>query len=333
MPSTKVKGSKSKGKRAKAKVELTNEMSDVDLKEKKSKAKGKKKSKVVSKSQKEKKAKPKTRVKAKSAGKKPAVKSSKPLVTNPTTGDETGLNLSVPRVKTIIDDKCLNKRYSPVAKLIRTARGGVLKKKDGDVEIPQVPIDELSEEVLSVLEEAKLEYVKGSRGKYEKQWLKDLSDSKPAKASKYREAKKLAKLKHESDMLQYVESEREEFDMNSFNIAYDKSFYSEFDDSDLPTGKDKNGGNWDVWQQSANCVSKMKVRFSADSKIYLTAFLEHIMCQLAYNGTINCFLSGNKIVKVKHVVDTTHDGAADRMPVHRILKTLNCYKTWTSESD
>ncbi len=275
----------------------------------------------------------------KDAGKQPKTKKVKPnrprkIDVNSTVAEESGLNLSVARVKNIIDDHGLNQEFTPVAETIRKAKGGHFTKTDKSGKVierdeEQTPVAKLPSDIKRVLKQSRNAYLTLRRREYERKWLKDLAVSKPKKAKAYKEARKAQKKIHDEEMAHLHEEKRVPFDLQVFNNNYDAKFYDNFDKSiDLPTGVNKDGTEWDEWKQAANCVGKMKIRFSANSKIYLTAFLETVVRAIALNGTYNCFAHGNKIVKIYHVFDETFVGNETRLPIIRLLTSLDAYKRW-----
>jgi hypothetical protein len=109
-------------------------------------------------------------------------------------------------------------------------------------------------------------------------------------------------------------------DMHKFNTSFDKHFYRGFDEkNDLPPCKDKDGVVSDVYKRNLSALSKLKIRFSAESKIYLTSYVEHVLSEFLNDAIVNCFTLNNKIVKLHHAFN-------DKTSL--LMSSLSSYKKW-----
>jgi hypothetical protein len=235
----------------------------------------------------------------------------------------SGLNLSVARVKNVIDDNGLNASLTPLFTELRrsdkgwneTVRttGADGKSNSSTVEHAPRAFSELPKAVSDVLESVRKQYREdGSAMRdYEHSVLKTWTKEK---LTKYKEAKANAK-----------EAQGKDFDNNAFNKNYDKNFYAKFTPTWLPEGVDDKGNKWNVFKQHQVLLTKKKVRFSANSKVHATTFVEYLMRQFLYRSIRNCFDVKNKIVKLHHAFDTSHQGDA----IMTMMHSLSCQQKWT----
>lgn len=260
--------------------------------------------------------------------------------TNSTSAEESGLNLSVARVKNVIDDQGVNRDYMPVIKAIRKARGGHFVKLDKEGAVvkswdePKIPLSELPADVKRILKLAKHSYTLSRRTEYERQWLKTLASTDKKAADEYKRLRKEYKKKHDDLMSEISEEKRLPVNIQSFNTEHYPDFYKNFDSSiDLPSGSSRSIDGkapveWDEYKKAINCVGKLKIRFGSNSKVFITAFLEMIIRSVVVSGLYNCFARGNKIVKIRHVFDDEFIGHDVRFSAMRLVQSLDTYKNW-----
>ena len=268
----------------------------------------------------------------------------------PTLSNKAGLNISVARVKSIVDRGVLNRELSQAFdELTRVPRS--LKE---ELESKGVPTwDDMSQDTKNVVARAQEQYFESQRREFERESMKKMS-AEELKA--YNATKKEAKSSHEQGVnASFNDDVDEGFDLFAFNKSYSKNFYKDFTPK-LPelsapkeretatktvTKRKKNKeGKWEEvleeqyiplspdpeLKRFADIVSKLKIRFSANVKILLSAFVELLVHQLAVNGTYSCIMDKKKIIKVANIIDPKHAGVEERLPLNALIANLNTYK-------
>jgi len=270
----------------------------------------------------------------------------------PTLADKAGLNISVARVKSIVDRGVLNKELATAFdELTRVPRS--LKEEEEAGGVPTW--DDMSQATKNVVARAKEHYFSGLRRVFEKKRLAKMNESE---LEKYNTAKKKAKSAHEQEVhASFNDDDDEGFDLFAFNKSYSKNFYKSFKPK-LPEPsapkeresstrtvtkkkKNKDGKVEEVEEEVyvplspdpelkmfADLVSKLKVRFSANVKILLASFVELLVSQLAVNGTYSCIMDKKKIIKVSNIIDPRYEGVEDRLPLNSLIANLNTYKSY-----
>lgn len=105
---------------------------------------------------------------------------------------------------------------------------------------------------------------------------------------------------------------------DDYNCEFDAHFYDDF------TLKCKDMDN--EWKQAIDLISKLRVRFSANSKVLLTAFIEYLIRQIIANGVYCCMTDGKKIIKLRHALDTSKDDFETRCPLFSLIYNLHVYR-------
>lgn len=243
-------------------------------------------------------------------------KSKRKINMNQTLSKKAGLNISVARVKNIIDTFIINREEFVAATEVRHAYHPTEKDKEGKVkELPSVSVSDLSEETQDLIQKASYFYDRSDKEEYERKYISGLStDAK----TKYSDAKKKAKDAYEEEMRLVPEFDRTVFDVEAFNKSFDKKFYKGYVE---PETSD------DEWQQALSHLSKLRVRFSANSKILLSAFIELLLRQLAINGTFNCIQNKKKIIKLSHALQT-NSKTEEHFPLFSLVSNTKAYRRY-----
>lgn len=241
-------------------------------------------------------------------------KSKRKINMNPTLSEKAGLNISVARVKNIVDTFIINREEFVAATEVRQAYHPTTKDADGVVkELPAVAVSTLSTETQELITKAKYFYDRSDKEEFERIKVGTYSDDDK---SKYSDAKKVAKDVFEDSMRLVPEFERGVFDVEAFNLSYDKKFYKDFKE---PVTTD------DEWQKALSHLSKLRVRFSANSKILLSSFIELLLRQLAVNGTYNCIQNKKKIIKLSHALKT-NPKTTGHFPLFSLVSNTQTYR-------
>ena len=241
-------------------------------------------------------------------------KSKRKINMNPTLSEKAGLNISVARVKNIVDAFIINRDEFLAATEVRQAYHPTEKDDAGvDKDITSIPINKLSVETQNLIKKAKYFYDRADKEEFEKLKIGTFSDSEK---TTYSEAKKVSKEMFEERMRLIPEFDRGVFDIELFNLSYDKKFYKDFKAS---TNDD------DEWQNALSHLSKLRVRFSANSKILLSSFIELLLRQIAVNGTYNCIQNKKKIIKLSHALQTNAH-TSEYFPLFSLVSNTQTYR-------
>lgn len=230
-----------------------------------------------------------------------------------TRSEREGLNISVSRVKNIIDN-ILNKDCNKAITEVKNAYKPTKKDDSGNViELPSVSVKKLSQETLDLIEYSKRFYDRNDKEEYEKEYLNGLSDEKK---EEYEESRRIFLDKFNERMNKVPEFGQEKFDEDEFNKSFDSKFYSGFTDS--PSKKNE-------WESATEIISKMKVRFSSNARVIIGGFFELLIRQLSINGIYNCKKSGKKIIKLHHALKI-EEGVEEYFPLLPIMLNTKTYR-------
>ncbi len=227
-------------------------------------------------------------------------KAPKKINIKPTIADIQGLNLSVAKVKNIISNLCINKEIMEVLKNLKASRKDVVYDSENKKKVVsfKLSVDDISEKSLSFLEACHASITETAIQEYGSDVTATYSKDK-LKAYKFE--------KHQA-MTEFYKSQKnthlfgeEKFDIVKFNKEYDPEFYANMAEQ---------GEEWKelvddlLYIHCVNLVTKSKIRFNSESKIFITAFVEYIIQQLIVNGTVNCIADKKKIIQLEHALNT-----------------------------
>lgn len=251
---------------------------------------------------------------------------SRKINNKPVLADEAGINISPAKVKNIIANHVLNAQAYKAICAIKAAMpvDVVAEVKDSSGKITTkaqaaqpakagTPVASLDAETKAYIKFAEEQYVHAKKKEVAKDFIHDMDKATRAKYSK---AKHDAKLEYEKTDKDFLETGEFDFDFEKFNTKFDKSFYANYKD-------DVEG---DEWKRAITHITKLKVRFSTNSRVVLAAFAECLIRQLAANGTVSCISEKKKIIQLSHVLDTTADGFEERFPLYPLITTLSTFK-------
>jgi hypothetical protein len=257
------------------------------------------------------------------------IKKAKKINDKPTLSDNCGLNLSVAKVKNIISNLCINKEQFAVLKELKEARVLDEEKLDNDgnpikEDSPSkkkrtftFSLKEVSAETLAFLEKAHQNNLELLKESFTKTAIKKMNEETK---KDYVTQRKAAVVAHQSEQKSGYLFQSHEFNTADFNVKWNKNFYKGMDFPDW-----KSMENMDLYDYCVTVVNKMKVRFNAESKIFVTAFVEHIVQQMVVNGTVNCVGDNKKIIQLTHALDTSSEGFEKRFNLFPLILNLESY--------
>lgn len=243
----------------------------------------------------------------------------------PVLAKTTGINISPAKVKNIVSNYVLNKdAYSALTEL-KDARPRIITRVVDGKEVSEdykgVPVSSLSQKTLDYIAFANKEYDSSQRDEFAKAKISALSDD-ARKA--YNVAKQSARDEHDNQTTdQYLDNSSSTFNVELFNCQYIPSFYDDY--TSAKTAADAVDTS-DEWKNAIDKVTKLKNRFSTNSRVFLSAFVEYIIKQLALNGTVCCVADKKKIIQLSHILDTTKEGFEKRFPLYPLIVNLDTFK-------
>lgn len=237
----------------------------------------------------------------------------------------TGINISPSKVKNIVSNHVLNKDAHAALKEIRSAKQIVTKRMIDGKEVSE----ETKGSLLSTLSKQTLDYIAYAENVYDTIQKEEYAKSKIALMPEYLKkeynlAKNAAKDAHDKQVPElYLNNASSTFDVELFNSQYMPNFYDNYvvtkNASDL-------SDNSDECKRAIEKITKLKNRFSTNSRVFLSAFVECIVKQLALNGTVCCVADNKKIIQLSHVLDTSVAGFKDRFPLYSLIVNLDTFK-------
>ncbi len=210
--------------------------------------------------------------------------------------EDTGINMSVPRVAGVINDQ-FNKNVNDLINKLK-----LLSKDVKDGKKPQATFNESEK---NILDRAKALFFEKKRAEYEKKYVKHLKDNKPEQYEKYTAEKKAAR--------KTSGVKAGEFDNKAFNLAFDSKFYRGYKE-ELPAklpqvGKQKGDGKereYNDFDRLAYICAGTKTRLITDAKLVTTAFTEHFVKQLFVSGIAGSFKNKSKTIGVEEIINGDH---------------------------
>ena len=235
---------------------------------------------------------------------KPVVvkKKKKKSVPKPPRSDECGLNIAVARAKTILDIDTMNRERSHALREIREA----IKTNSS--------CDQMSQTTRDTIDAAVDQHHNSFREDLDRQIVQRMEEKDRVV---FLSARKKAKSEFDRNARETFQDDRLVFNTKQFNLAQDEKFYNGHEQT-LP---DPHQDETEL-HVLARIVSKWKIRFSAHAKIIFTAFVDHVVRQMATNGIFCCVADGKKIVTVRNVVDITKEGLLARFPLVPLVQNL-----------
>jgi hypothetical protein len=243
----------------------------------------------------------------------------------PVLAKTTGINISPAKVKNIVSNYVLNKdAYSALTELKNARRRVITKVVDGK-EVSEnfdgIPVANLSSETLDYITFAHEQYETSQREDYAKSKISAMPESV---RKDYNAAKHIARDEYEKKSTsKYLDNSDSTFNCEQFNLTRYPDFYDTYN---TETATAVAADTSDEWKRAIDKVTKLKNRFSTNSRVFLSAFVEYIIKQLAMNGTVCCVADKKKIIQLSHILDTTKEGFEERFPLYPLIVNLDTFK-------
>ena len=271
---------------------------------------------------KEKPAKPVKEKPAKPVKEKPV--STRKINSKPVLAKTTGINISPAKVKNIVSNYVLNKdAYATLTELKNAIPRKITKIVDGKEVVENfkgTPVAQLSQTTLDYIAYANSCYDKIQKEEYAKTKIAKLTE--PQRKA-YIDARTSAKEKFDKYEKNKFLSDNESFDSEAFNCGFDPQFYNDYDaQKEVNNSKDTTN----EWKKAIDKVTKLKNRFSTNSRVFLSSLVEYLIKQIASNGTVSCIADNKKIIQLSHILDTTKPGFKERFSLYPLIVHLDTFK-------
>lgn len=233
---------------------------------------------------------------------KSKVKNSRKINNKPLSSEKTGMNVSPAKVKNIISNYVLN---HDIYKAINEVK--YLQRNEK-------PLSEISDETKSLISEISNDITASKRRQYERNKYEGLSQDEK---KRYLDEKNTFKSKLDKN-------DKASYDIQKFNLSFDDKFYDDFS-CDLSFSNDYN--------QLIKAIAKSKFRFSYNSRIYLSSFIELIIRQIAYNSIYTCVKNNRKIIQVEHNLVKHPELSNGEYSLFNMVRNLNVSQEYLEKSD
>lgn len=253
----------------------------------------------------------------------------------PATMDVVGIGIGPARVRNVLITVSLDPENFAVRKAILLGENKPRKPKPTDdnpnpampAQGPQTHVENLDDWVVAVVRRAEEQHENSLRDAYEHYHVgKDCMSDEERK--KYNEARRLAQ--------EQANNAGTEFNLQAFNLSYDKKFYDEY-----PAYKEKNDSyvvgkmfidkktkkqreKFNEWTRAVALVNKLSTRLSGNTRNIIACFLDRVVEQYARNGIHNCLADGKRIVQLSHALQQS-ENFSGRVPLHPFVSTLKNY--------
>jgi hypothetical protein len=242
----------------------------------------------------------------------------------PVLAKTTGINISPAKVKNIVSNFVLNKdAYTTIKELKNAMPRQITKTVDGKESVEDfkgIPVAQLSKKSLDYIAYATECFKKVQMEEYVK--IKVSKMPEPQHKT-YLANKAIEKEKFDKDEKNKFLYNNKTFDSELFNRNYDVKFYDDYNNQ-KKLSNEKNTDN--EWKKAIDKVTKLKNRFSTNSRVFLSALVEYLIKQIATNGTICCVADNKKIIQLSHILDTSKPGFAERFSLYPLIVNLDTFK-------
>jgi len=244
----------------------------------------------------------------------------------PTIFDKTGVGIAPARVKSVLTNVALNPVEYAVNKVLDTAESRPKVPKPtkenpepkAEVTVPPTPVDQLDKDILAVIRHAEQQHEDQLRREFEREHAKTLGDA-------YKTAR---------DEAQKVATDDAPFDLQSFNIKFDKNFYAKYDEwkvandscSLTATVGDSETPKYNQWSRARALVNKLCTRLSKGTPSIVAAFVDQIVMQYSLNGIKNCVADDRKIILLRHALQQSKD-FKQIVPLDKFVRTFTNYSS------
>ena len=243
----------------------------------------------------------------------------------PVLSEHMGMNISPTKVKHFISNNVVNKDVQKALAELRSARPSTLVSVVDGKEVTTTTVgktlSELSAETQELVKTANDEYDTYYKDVYAKLKVANMSDPDKVNYARLRDAAKLEFGKANETVSLTLHSP--EFDVHAFNLTFDSAFYKSFYVDKEAAMKTETK---DELQLAIGKVSKLKNRFSNNSKVILASVCEYVIKQLTKNGFNLCLEENKKSLRVSHVVKVSK---TDTAHVKNVMKLVNNLDTFT----
>jgi hypothetical protein len=242
--------------------------------------------------------------------KKKEIKKTRKINSKPLTSEKTGINVSPAKVKNIISNHVLN---NDIYKAINELKF---------LERSEKPISDMSEKTKLLVSELNNEITKTKQKQYEKNKYETLSSDEKERYTVDKNVFKASLTKYDKCIFNNMDDTSNK--TKEFNLSFDSKYYDDFS-CDLSYADD--------YSQLIKAIAKSKYRFSNNSRLYLSSFIELLIRQIAYNSIYTCIKNDRKIIQVEHNLDKNEDLTSDEYSLFNLIRNLNVSKNYELKDD
>lgn len=226
----------------------------------------------------------------------------------PLTSDKIGINVSPAKVKNIISNYVLNNDiYKAINELKHLERNGK-------------PITDMSDETKLLVSSLNNELIKSKKKQYERSKYESFTVEEKNRYLKEKHKFKAGLTKYDKCIF----NENVSFNGNEFNLLFDPKYYDDFS-CDLSYTSN--------YTQLIKACAKSKYRFSNNSRLYLSSFIELLIRQIAYNSIYTCIKNDRKIIQVEHNLTKNTDLCDSDYSLFNLVKNLRVSNDYVSDDD
>ena len=190
----------------------------------------------------------------------------------------------------------------------------LVNEKPVIVEHVGIPVSKMSKKTQDFISVANKEYESSYKMEFAKTKIAALPDDVRTASNN---AKSVARDEHDKNIAEVYLVDTSVFNVEQFNSQYMPDFYKDFV---LP----KSDSN--EWKNSIDKINKLKNRFSTNSRVFISAFVENIIKQLVSTSLVSCVSDNKKIIQLSHILDASKEGFADRFPLYALIENLTTFK-------
>jgi hypothetical protein len=250
--------------------------------------------------------------------------STRKINSKPALSKTTGINISPAKVKNIVSNFVLNKESYLVLKELKEAAPRKITKMVNGVSVVDdfkgTPVAQLSKPTLLYISKATECFEKTKRDEYTKAKISKMTD---AQKKNYMTLKLAEKVTIDKSRKEHGHMKSVEFIDDVFNLKFDARFYDVYKTEKIARDT---AGKSDEWKYAIDKVTKLKNRFSTNSRVLLSALVECLIKQIATNGTFCCVDDKKKIIQLSHILDTSKPGFEERFPMYPMIMNLDTFK-------
>ena len=229
------------------------------------------------------------------------VKKVKVFNTKQLNSERTGLNISPAKIKNILSNNIINKEIFKAVNELKS------------LEQNNKSIDDISPETKKLLNDITEEDKFVKMRQFSKKKYESFTDDEKVKYNTF----KLSESKLQNNCV------FENATHSDFNLKFDTNFYKDF--------SYKLSESTDI-ASAIQSISKKKYRFSNNSRLYISAFVELLIQQMSYNSIYTCVENKKKIIQVEFNNVKNINLESSDYELYNLISNLDVYNLFKDET-